>query len=859
MTTITPMMRQYYEIKSQHEDAILFYRLGDFYEMFHDDAVEASRILDLTLTTRNKNSEQPIPLCGVPYHSAEGYISKLIAAGRKVVVCEQTEDPKQAKGIVKREVTRVVTPGIVMEDESLKARSNNFLIGFLTAERKVCCVVCDVSTGNLEYFYLDNYAELGDEISRLQAREVFYPESEAHNEHLKEFFKSYSNLYHHSVSDLFCDADFATDMLLTQYKVASVGNLGLKAKGAEVRILGLLLGYLKDNKLLTPDLLQQPVLRRDGSFAVIDEVSVRNLELFRTLRDDNQQGTLLWHLDSCATPMGSRRLSEFIRSPLMSVDEITQRQDAVADLLTNESQCDDLTIQLQSIADLERLANRFLIKSATPRDAVKLRDSFEALPHLQNTLAQCSSPLMKTLREQIVDFSGISQTIATTLVDEPPLSIKDGGFIRHGVSAELDELREIESSGKGTIAKLEAEEKQKTGISSLKIRYNNVFGYYIEITNTHKDKVPQHYVRKQTLTNAERYITDELKKYESKVLGAGERIKSLELDLFVALRDEVAMQAAAIKSTAQALATLDAVMAFATISKRFNYVRPRVVKQSILNLKGARHPILERLNQGDSFVPNDITLDQRDNIVQIITGPNMAGKSTIMRMTALIVILAQAGCFVPCEQATVGLCDRIFTRVGAHDHLQKGLSTFMVEMVETAKILREATSQSLVLLDEIGRGTSTFDGLSIAWAVAEDLHDRVRARTLFATHYHELCDLAEQKEGVKNCHMSVKEWNGQIIFLRKLKSGGTNRSYGVAVAQMAGLPDETIKRAREVLKLLELKDLSFQSELELNRSGQMSLFQEAEPEVVKRLKEIDVNTLTPVMALQVLDELKQMV
>lgn len=857
--SITPMMRQYYEIKSLHEDAILFYRLGDFYEMFNDDAVIASRLLDLTLTTRNKNSDNPVPLCGVPYHSAEGYISKLVACGKKVVVCEQTEDPKQAKGIVRREVTRVVTPGIVLEDESLKARANNYLLGFTLNDKCVTCVLCDVSTGTLEYFVLNHLSELSEEIGRLQIREVFYSEETGRTELLSEFFKNFDLLYNHTVSDLFADFDFATDLILKQFQVSTLTSLGIDADSESVRVLGLLLGYLKENKILTKDLLQQPVLRKSGQFAVVDESSVRNLELFRTMRDDNQQGTLLWHLDFCRTPMGSRKLSEYIRSPLMDVMQIEKRQKAITQFLSEDQRIETVGQALEKVADLERLANRFLIKSASARDAIKLKDSFCELPQVKKGIQEMNCDLILELRDKISDFSELAQRISQILVDEPPLSLKDGGLIRPGVSAELDELREIESSGKGTIAKLEAEEKLKTGISSLKIRYNNVFGYYIEITNTHKDKAPAHYVRKQTLSNAERYITDELKQYESKVLGAGERIKHLEHEIFVELREEISLAASAIKETAQALAVLDVLVAFAEVARKFNYVCPRVVRQAVLTLKGARHPILERMHQGDSFVPNDITLDQKKNIVQIITGPNMAGKSTIMRMTALIAIMAQIGSFVPCDDATVGVCDRIFTRVGAHDHLQKGMSTFMVEMVETARILREATTQSLVLLDEIGRGTSTFDGLSIAWAVAEDLHDRIRARTLFATHYHELCDLAEQKEGVQNFHMSVKEWNGQIIFLRKLKAGGTNRSYGVAVAQMAGLPEDTVLRAREVLKLLELKDLSFQSEMEMKVNGQMSLFQEAEPPVVQKLRDIDVHQLTPIMALQILDELKSMI
>lgn len=858
-SSVTPMMRQYFEIKSQHEDAILFYRLGDFYEMFNEDAVEASRLLDLTLTTRNKNSEHPIPLCGIPHHAAQGYIGKLVQLGKKVVICEQTEDAKKAKGLVKREVTKVVTPGIVMEDQSLSARVNNFLLCFVYNKPLYHCAVCDVSTGSLEYFTLNSADQLADEIARLQIKEVFYPDAHNGLEELKDFLQVYPSLYHHGVNDLYADAGFAKDLIQDQYQVTALDALGLKAKMPEVQALGLLLGYLKENKILEADLLQQPLGRKSDQFLNIDEASVRNLELFRTLRDDNQQGTLLWHLDHCETSMGSRRLAEFIRTPLMNVSEIEGRLQAVEEILNYKEVSESLKQGLQGVADLERLSNKFVVGSANARDTNGLKDSFLRLPEIQKAVSSCSAPLIQKLGTQIQDFSKLANKIQTTIQEEPGLSIKEGGVIAKGVSPELDELREIESSGKGTIARMESQEKEKTGITSLKIRFNNVFGYYIEVTNTHKDKVPKHYVRKQTLTNAERYITDELKTYESKVLGAEERIKSLEYEIFCQLREEIKGYSVAIKETAVALSYLDVLQSFAVVSEKFDYKKPVVNKGLSLLLKGARHPILERMSVGESFVPNDILLDQKSNTVLIVTGPNMAGKSTIMRMTALITIMGQMGCFVPCDSAEIGLCDRVFTRVGAHDHLQKGMSTFMVEMVETAKILREATAKSLILLDEIGRGTSTFDGLSIAWAVAEDLHDRLRARTLFATHYHELCDLADQKNGVKNFHMSVKEWNGKIIFLRKLKSGGTNRSYGVAVASMAGLPEHTVSRAKEILKLLEIKDMSFQSELVEKSNGQMSLFSEEEHEVVKKIRELEVEQLTPIQALTLLDELKRKV
>lgn len=850
----TPMMRQYLEIKSRHPEAIVFYRLGDFYEMFFEDAQIASKLLDLTLTTRGKNDDNPVPMCGIPHHASESYVAKLITFGRKVVICEQIEDPKFAKGIVRREVTRIVTPGTVHETESLESTRNNFLMCLAANSTGFEASVCDITTGKLEYFNLPDADKVRDEIARLDVRELIYPESLRSNKELAGLFGK-GQVYHHAVTDLYFDLDYARDLIKRYWRVSSLEALNLKDVAPELASLGGLMGYLEETKLLKSDLIAQPIRRLAGKHLFLDETTTAHLEIFRTERDDRRHGSLFWHLDACATPMGSRKLGEVLRLPLCYTEDINARLSAVEELLTDDLLAEALAAKLAFISDMERLANRFVLHTATPRDALSLALSLENLPGLKEILGKTSSKLLQSLGERLSSFNDATNRIRATIKEEPPLSAKDGGIINDGVNAELDELRHIEKSGKNYILEMERREKERTGISSLKIRYNNVFGYYIEITNTHKDKAPPDYVRKQTLTNAERYITDELKNYEAKVLGAGERIRTLESEIFTMLCDDVRAVVSDIKESADAVALLDVLNAFAHVSRKYRYVRPNITTEILLDLKGARHPILERLNPGENFVPNDLFLDTLSSEI-IITGPNMAGKSTLMRMTALIAIMGQVGCFVPCDKAILGLTDRIFTRVGAHDHLQKGLSTFMVEMVETAKILREATARSLIFLDEIGRGTSTFDGLSIAWAVAEDLHDRVKARTLFATHYHELCDLSEKRGGIKNYHMAVKEWNGEIIFLRKLNFGGTNRSYGVVVAGMAGIPQAVIRRAKDVLKLLELKDLSFQNDLNRENSPQMSLFQETEPAIIKKLKNADVNAMTPLEALNFLADLK---
>lgn len=858
--TLTPMMRQYLEIKSQHQDAIVFYRLGDFYEMFFEDAITASQILELTLTSRNKNSDNPVPMCGVPHHASEGYIAKLVRKGKKVVICDQVEDAALAKGLVKRDITRVITPGTVLEDHSLIAKTHNYIAALTQNTDGFCLVLSDVSTGHLEYTTALTLPALKDELTRLPVREVIYPEHLRTHQGLKSLWDDLPGLYQQAQSDLHFDADFAQNKIVVYYNVATVATLGLIDISA-CQAIGGLLSYLEDSKVLKPALLAQPVQRLNGDCLILDDNALQHLEIFDTMSNDQNVGSFLWHMDQCQTNMGSRCLSDMIRKPLVTAAEIENRYNAIQTFLDVPQIFENLRNALGQVYDIERIVNRFITNKANARDAVALKDSLESLETLKTHLQTVQDPLVQNIKADFQDFSLIKKKIERTLVAEPPLQLKESGLIQDGVNAELDELRAIEKNGKTTILQMEAREKERTGISSLKIRYNNVFGYYIEITNTHKDKAPADYTRKQTLSNAERFITEELKTYEAKVLGASDRIKTLEYEIFMRLRDDIITRGTELKAMASAIGLLDAILSLTHVAKTYKYVKPKLTHETFLELSGARHPIIENMLKGESFVPNDITLDATGISQLIITGPNMAGKSTLMRMTALIVLMAQMGSFVPCDAATIGLCDRIFTRVGAHDSLQKGLSTFMVEMVETAKILREATPKSLVILDEVGRGTSTFDGLSIAWAISEDLHDRLKARTLFATHYHELCDLAGIKRGIANAHMQVKEYKDQVLFLRKLMTGGTNRSLGIAVAQMAGLPLSVIKRAKDILKLLEQKDLSFQSDVGETTTAQPGLFQNDKPTpsenatlqaIIDGLKNLDLNQTTPLEAIGIL-------
>ncbi|MDO8519215.1 MAG: DNA mismatch repair protein MutS [Deltaproteobacteria bacterium] len=849
----TPMMRQYLSVKEKHRDAILFFRLGDFYEMFFEDAEKASKLLDLTLTSRNKNQEGSVPLCGIPVVASQGYIQKLLALGHKIAICEQTEDPALAKGIVRREVVQVLTPGLVLDPECLEGKAANYLAALCLKDGAWGIACADITTGAFKLTELKTAHLMQDEILRLSPREILTDGK--CDEEIKKLKGSLPQARFTLLSGFSFDPDFGRELYARTFKADPEG-LGLKGFPAASQAGSALLSYLDETKFLKSGLLSRPALYHSSGAMVLDNGAIRNLELLKTNVEGGTQGSLMGLLDETKTVMGSRLLKEWLLYPLVEASEIKRRQGGVAEFVSSPLLLEEVRSLLSNVSDLERIVNRVLAEKANARDLAGLAHSLAKIPPLLEFLVKTISPIMADLRCRLNSLPELRAEIIRALVDDPPFEIREGGLIREGYNAELDELRDIERGGKSVISAMEAKERVATGINSLKIRFNSVFGYYIEITHAHSDKVPAHYIRRQTLTTAERYITPELKEYEEKVLRAGERIRDLEYRLFVQLRQKVAGEHVSIKQTAAALSALDAVASLAQVALERRYSMPVIVEEPVLEITRGRHPVIEAVYRDEPFVPNDIRLNGENCRLMLITGPNMAGKSTVMRQAALTVIMAQMGGFVPAESARVGIVDRIFTRIGSSDHLQKGQSTFMVEMLETAHILAHATKRSLIILDEVGRGTSTFDGLSIAWALCETLHDTVKARTFFATHYHELTDLAEEKKGIKNFHMSVSEWNGEIRFLRELKEGGVSRSYGVAVAAMAGIPPATISRAREILKLLENKDLEFASRA-ASPQTQPSLFEEKNEQVCAELKNLDLNSLTPLEALNWLASAKK--
>ncbi|MBI2092299.1 MAG: DNA mismatch repair protein MutS [Deltaproteobacteria bacterium] len=848
----TPMLKQYWQIKSEIKDdnTILFFRLGDFYEMFFDDAKIASEILDITLTSRNKNNPDPVPLCGVPFHAAEGYIAKLLSAGKKVAICEQVEDPKTAKGVVRREVVKIITPGVLMEADSLIASRNNYLAAIAFNKQVFSLAICDASTGDFRATVIKDIYHLAEELSRIEPREVLVARSFSED----KVFGDLKQILNHAVISVLDDPYF-DPAECRQIISENVPSDAYSAVGAVV-------GYLKSTRKTNLNHIRTVKPYSISEYMVVDETTKRNLELAKTLADGSHHGSLVWLLDKTRTAMGARTVRNWIFYPLQSIGAINERLDAVEALKDDFKLAEYLKNDLSVVSDIERITARVVTGGSNARELVSLKDSLRILPKIKGHLKDRTGYIGR-IRDEINPLTELAERIDKVLLDDAPLSIKDGGLIKCGFSAELDELRGLSTSGKDFIARLEATERQRTGINSLKVRYNKVFGYYIEVTHTHAEKIPNNYIRKQTLVNAERFITPELKEYEEKVLGAEERIRQLEYELFSELRNFASSFARQLANTSAGIGRLDAVLSLAESANKNRYCRPSFLENGRINITGGRHPVIEALNPASRFVPNDINLDMDKCRVMIITGPNMAGKSTVMRQTALISLMAQMGSFVPAAEAELSVVDRIFTRVGASDNLLKGQSTFMVEMNETAQILKNATEKSLILIDEIGRGTSTYDGVSIAWAVAEYLHDSVKAKTLFATHYHELTDLSLTKSAVKNFNVAVKEWNDQIIFLRKLVEGGVNRSYGIQVARLAGLPQDIIARAKEILVKLE----EGEAILKNDNSAQMPLFGNKDnakrcgdtspDEIAEIIKKVDTSVMTPIEALNLIHELKQ--
>ena len=867
---LTPMMKQYMQTKEEYKDCILFYRLGDFYEMFFEDAVIASKELEITLTGKDWGQEERAPMCGVPFHSADGYIARLVEKGYHVAICEQVEDPKQAKGIVKREVIRVITPGTVLDHTVLDESKNNYIMSIFGGKNGYGLSVCDVSTGEFqttEFPTILAASRILDEVARFSPAEVVC--NEAFLEHpvakdLKERFR----IAFSDVDNRMFAYTTAKDTLEHHFHVSSLDGFGLAKKEIAVSAAGGLLWYLLETQ--KNDLEHISVLKyyTIGDFMPLDVASRRNLELVETLREKQKRGSLLWVLDKTKTAMGARTLRGYIEQPLIDKEEISNRLEAVGELKDNAICREELREYLSPVYDLERLISKISYKTANPRDLIAFGTSLSMLPHIKYILSTMKSPLLVEVCEQMDELQDVCDLIDRAIMEEPPIQIKDGGIIKEGYNEEIDRLRAAKTEGKTWLAQLEAKERENTGIKNLKIKYNKVFGYYLEVTNSFKDMVPDYYTRKQTLTNAERYITPELKELEDIILGAEDKLFSLEYNLFSDVREQIAKEVERIQKTAKAVAAIDVFASLALAAERNNYVCPKMNEKGVIDIKNGRHPVVEQMIENDMFIANDTYLDNSKNRISIITGPNMAGKSTYMRQSALIVLMAQIGSFVPASSAKIGIVDRIFTRVGASDDLASGQSTFMVEMTEVANILRNATSNSLLILDEIGRGTSTFDGLSIAWAVVEHIANTrlLGAKTLFATHYHELTELQGKLSGVNNYCIAVKEKGDDILFLRKIVKGGADKSYGIQVAKLAGVPDSVINRAKELVEELSdaditaaVKDLASpkkKPKVEMDMA-QMSLFDTVQDnDIIEELKGIDIGNLTPMEALNTLYNLQ---
>ncbi len=865
----TPMIEQYLAIKRQYADFILLYRMGDFYEMFFEDARLASAALEIALTSRNKNSADAVPMCGVPVKAANGYIGRLIDKGYKVAVCEQTEDPAKAKGLVQRDVVRVITPGMVISHELLDEKTNNFVLAVCRSGGSIGISSLDLSTGCFKTAESERPSAVLEEALRISPSEILLPESLKNDPFFLSFAKDFSHRAITFLSDAVFDFQTARKRLLDQFQQDSLEALGCANLKAAVSASGALLFYVLETQKRAVRHLPGIETYLLDHYLFIDAVSCRNLELLKNIQTGTRKGTLFEVIDATVTAMGGRLLKQWLRYPLLDANEINERLDAVFEAKQKASCRRSIREALKSVSDIERLESRIALGQCSARELVALKDSILALPVIISNLKGFDSGLLKWDAALFVRLEETARLIEKYIVDDPPPVVNEGGMIREGCSPELDELIGISRDGKGYLAELESKERERTGISTLKVRYNKIFGYYIEVSKSHLSSVPSHYIRKQTLVHAERYITDELKTFETRVLNAEERRAALEYEIFNSVRESVVQNNAPLMQAAGFIARLDCLMGFAQIADQNDYHRPEINTQGVIHIEDGRHPVVERMIPGGRFVPNSIHLDNSDQQVLIVTGPNMAGKSTALRQVALIVLMAHMGCFVPARHASVSLTDRIFTRVGALDNLSQGQSTFMVEMEETARIITNASAGSLVVIDEIGRGTSTFDGLSIAWAVAEFLHDLhgCGVKTLLATHYHELTQLAGIKPRVKNFSIAVKEWNDEIIFLHKMVEGGANRSYGIQVARLAGIPSTVVKRAQEVLSHIEqyghvLGDQTQpDGEGESRKKGQvqLSLFKTPEQMIMEQLRQVDPNSITPLEALNFLSMLKKKV
>ncbi len=899
MAQLTPMMQQYVETKEQYKDCILFYRLGDFYEMFFEDALVASKELEITLTGKNCGQEERAPMCGIPYHAAEGYISKLIGKGYKVAICEQVEDPKLAKGIVKREVIRIVTPGTNLNTQTLDETKNNYLMGIIFTGELCGISTVDITTGDYYVTEVENNRKILDEIYKYAPSEIVCNPEFFHCGISIEDLKNRYQIAVSTFDDWYYDTEQSSKTLKEHFMVGSLDGLGLKDYSVGVNAAGAILKYLYSTQKNSLSHLTHITPYITSRYMVIDSSSRRNLELTETLREKQKRGSLLWVLDKTKTAMGARMLRSFVEQPLITEQGILARYDAITELNDHVITREEIREYLNSIYDLERLMGKISYKNANPRDLIAFSSSLSMLPHIKYLLSCCESSLLKQIHEEMDALSDLQSLIERSIAEEPPIGIKEGGIIREGFHEEVDTLRKAKTEGKVWLAELEAKEKEQTGIKNLKIKYNRVFGYYLEVTNSYANLVPNNWIRKQTLANAERYTTLELKELEDKILNAEDRLFSLEYDLFAEIRDQIAEEVRRIQKTAKAVAKIDAFASLAYVAERNQFIRPELNTNGIIDIKEGRHPVVEQMIPNDMFVSNDTYLDNEEKRISIITGPNMAGKSTYMRQTALIVLMAQVGSFVPASYANIGIVDRIFTRVGASDDLASGQSTFMVEMTEVANILRNATKNSLLILDEIGRGTSTFDGLSIAWAVIEHISNtsQLGAKTLFATHYHELTELEGKISGVNNYCIAVKEQGEDIVFLRKIIKGGADKSYGIQVAKLAGVPNSVLARAREIVEKLSENDIAekarhivsaaeianLASKADGNTSkvlcgteateppknfGQMSFFLTEEPKqkksssdftekLIQEINQFDLANMTPVEALLKLDKLQK--